>query len=74
VATTKSMDHKLLTPIDIQVEGDEVVIRMPKLPVDTESESGKMGVLATTNGWLKTQFLGEYGEVLQVNLFVGFRK
>lgn len=74
MGTTKALDHKFLTPIGITIEGDEVVIRLPKVPVDTFSESGKMGVVATTNGWLKTQFLGEFGEVLQVNLFVGFRK
>jgi hypothetical protein len=74
MATTKELDHKYLTPNSVEVTDDEVIIRLPKLPVDTFSESGKMGVIATTNGWLKTQFLGEFGEQLQVNLFVGFRK
>lgn len=71
---TKELDHKLLTPIDVTVEeaDNELIIRMPLLPHDTRSE--KMWVLATTNGWLKTQILcPRTGDQIQVNIFVGTR-
>lgn len=74
--TSKQLDHKFLTPQDIQIDLAEetVTIVLPRVPLDTRSESGKMDVIATTNGWLKTQFLDPTsGEPMQVNLFVGTR-
>jgi hypothetical protein len=72
--TSKQLDHKYTTPIDIEVDlaEDKVIITLPRVPLDTKSESGKMDVIATTNGWLKTQFLDPTsGTQMQVNLFVG---
>jgi hypothetical protein len=43
-------------------------------PMDCTSESGKMNVLATTNGWLKTEHIcPRTSEKIQVNIFVGTR-
>lgn len=75
--TSKQLDHKFLTPIDIQVNLSEetVIITMPRAPMDCQSESGKMDVIATTNGWLKTQFIDPTSsEQIQVNIFVGTRR
>jgi len=75
--TSKQLDHKYLTPTDIQVDlqAETVTIVLPRVPLDTQSESGKMDVIATTNGWLRTQFTDPTsGEQMQVNLFVGTRR
>ena len=74
---TTELDHKLTTPIDIQVHEaeDQVVITMPLLPFDCESGTGKMNVLATTNGWLKTQVLcPRTAKQIDVQIFVGTKK
>ena len=75
--TSKELDHKYLTPKDIQINLSEetVTITLARAPLDCHSESGKMDVIATTNGWLKTQFLDPTsGEQIQVNLFLGTRR
>ena len=75
--TSKELDNKFTTPLDIQVDlaEDTVTITLPHVPLDCTSESGKMDVIATTNGWLKTQFLDPTsGNQIQVNIFVGTRR
>lgn len=75
--TSKELDNKFTTPLDIQVDltEDTVTITLPRVPLDCTSESGKMDVIATTNGWLKTQFLDPTsGNQIQVNIFVGTRR
>lgn len=75
--TSKELDHKYLTPKDIQIDLAEetVTIVLPRAPLDCHTESGKMDVIASTNGWLKTQFLDPTsGQQIQVNLFLGTRR
>ena len=73
------MTSKQLTntqPISIEVEESEdyLLIKMPLAPMDCKSESGKMNVLCTTNGWLKTEIVcPRTAEKIQVNIFVGTR-
>lgn len=74
--TTKQMSDSQLTPTNIEV--DEMVgtitITMPLADMDTRSESGKMDVLCTTNGWRKTKLVcPRTAEKIQVNIFVGTR-
>lgn len=75
--TSKELDNKFTTPLDIQVDlvADTVTVTLPRVPLDCMSESGKMDVIATTNGWLKTQFIDPTSSnQIQVNLFVGTRR
>lgn len=53
---------------------DRIIITMPLAPLDCKSESGKMNVLCTTNGWIKTEHVcPRTAEKIQVNIFVGTR-
>lgn len=75
--TSKQLDHKFTTPKDIIIDLAEetVTIVLPRVPLDTQSESGKMDVIATTNGWLRTQFTDPTsGNLIQVNLFMGTKR
>jgi hypothetical protein len=71
---TTELDHKFLTPRSIEVDeqADTVTIVMPLCAFDTQSASGKMDVLCTTNGWLKTQELcPRTAKPITVQIFVG---
>lgn len=73
----KSKDLGNPVPLSIEIDeiGDKITIVMPLAPMDCESESGKMDVLCTTNGWIRTQFpCPRTAELIQVNVFVGTRK
>jgi hypothetical protein len=72
--TSKELKNTLPLSIDVNETGDEIIICMPLAPFDCTSESGKMNVLCTTNGWQKTQIkCPRTGEIIQVNIFVGTR-
>lgn len=71
-----SKELKNVQPLSITVEeiDDTIVIKMPLAPMDCKSESGKMNVLCTTNGWIKTELVcPRTSEKIQVNIFVGTR-
>lgn len=75
--TTKELPESQQLPcsIDVSESGDEVRITMPLAPMDCQSESGKMDVLCTTNGWKRTGFTcPRTGDEIQVNIFVGTRR
>jgi len=72
------MTSKELTPsvLSIEVEecDDRIIVTLPLAPMDCKSESGKMNVLATTNGWMKTEFVcPRTSDKIQVNIFIGTR-
>lgn len=74
--TSKQLQEEQLSPcsIDVNESGDEVIIVMPLAPMDCQSETGKMDVLCTTNGWRKTEIIcPRTSEKIQVNIFVGTR-
>lgn len=74
---SKSLPIESTTPISIELDeaSDQLTIVMPLAPMDCQSESGKMDVLATTNGWLKTTLIcPRTAEQIQVNLFIGTRR
>lgn len=74
--TTKELPEDKLSPIDITVDemGETCTIVMPLAFMDTRSESGKMDVLCTTNGWRRTEIVcPRTAEKIQVNIFVGTR-
>jgi hypothetical protein len=63
-------------PLSIEVDevADTLTLVLTLAPMDCKSESGKMNVLATTNGWLKTEHVcPRTAEKIQVNIFVGTR-
>lgn len=65
-----------ISPLSIEVDelGDTITIKLPLAPMDCKSESGKMNVLTTTNGWIKTSIpCPRTSEMIQVNIFVGTR-
>lgn len=74
--TSKQLPDDKLSPISIEVDeaGDTVTIVMPLAFMDTRSESGKMDVLCTTNGWRRTEIVcPRTAEKIQVNIFAGTR-
>jgi hypothetical protein len=72
--TSKQLENTQPLAIDVNETGDQIVITMPLAPMDCKSESGKMNVLCTTNGWIKTQIpCPRTAEMIQVNIFVGTR-
>lgn len=72
--TSKEFKNNQPLSIDINESGDEITIKMPLAPMACTSESGKMNVLATSNGWVKTGILcPRTGQAIQVNIFVGTR-
>jgi hypothetical protein len=72
--TTSDMDRVYCYPTSVTVEGDETVIRMKTCPPETLSGTGKMEVLCTSNGWVKTEHLcPRTGKQLTVNVFAGVR-
>ena len=74
--TSKQLSAVQTTPISIEVDeaNDRLIVILPLCGFDTLSESGKMNVLGTTNGWQKTEFTcPRTAEKIQVNLFVGTR-
>jgi hypothetical protein len=75
--TSKELEHSFTTPVSVSIDLSEdlVTIVLPRVPLDCTSESGKMDVIATTNGWLKTQFIDPTSsQQIQVNIFVGTRR
>ena len=74
--TSKELNRVQTLPMSIVVDeqADTVTIVMPLAPFDCESESGKMDVLCTTNGWQRTnEQCPRSSEQIQVNIFVGTR-
>ena len=72
--TSKQLENVQPLSIDVNETGDEIIIVMPLAPFDCKSESGKMNVLCTTNGWIKTEIVcPRTSEKIQVNIFVGTR-
>lgn len=72
--TSKELSQKQLTPIDIEVDemGETITITMPLAPMDCQSESGKMDILCTSNGWLKTGIsCPRSAKPITVQIFVG---
>jgi hypothetical protein len=73
------MTSKQLTviqPLSIEVDevNDTITLVLPLAPMDCKSESGKMNVLCTTNGWIRTEHIcPRTSEKIQVNIFVGTR-
>ena len=74
--TSKELKRAQTDPLEITVDeaNDRLTIVMPLAPMDCVSESGKMDVLCTTNGWQKANFqCPRTNEQIQVNIFVGTR-
>jgi len=74
--TSKQLPENRLIPTSIEIDemGETITIVMPLADMDTRSESGKMDVLCTTNGWRRTeQVCPRTAEKIQVNIFVGTR-
>ena len=72
--TSKQLQNTQPLAIEVDEMEDTITIKMPLAPMDCTSESGKMAVLCTTNGWLKTEIVcPRSSEKIQVNIFVGTR-
>lgn len=75
--TSKELKREQTHPIEITVDEAEdlITVVMPLAPMDCRSESGKMDVLCTSNGWQKVNFqCPRTNEQIQVNIFVGTRR
>lgn len=73
--TTKELTDILPLDINVVEFDNKLIITMPLAPMDCQSESGKMNVLCTTNGWQKTTIkCPRTSDNIQVNIFVGTRK
>jgi hypothetical protein len=72
--TSKQLTSVQPDVISVEEADDKIIIIMPLAPMDCKSESGKMNVLCTTNGWIKTEHVcPRTSEKIQVNIFVGTR-
>ena len=72
--TSKELTNVQPTSIEVDELNDSITITLPLAPFDCKSESGKMNVLCTTNGWIKTELVcPRTSEKIQVNIFVGTR-
>ena len=72
--TSKQLTDIQPLAIEVHEMDNKLVITMPLAPMDCKSESGKMNVLCTTNGWIKTMIpCPRTAEMIQVNIFVGTR-
>ena len=72
--TSKQLENTQPIAIEVEELDDRIIITMPLAPLDCKSESGKMNVLCTTNGWIKTEHIcPRTSEKIQVNIFVGTR-
>jgi hypothetical protein len=72
--TTKELPPSPPLSIEVDEVADTITLVMTLAPMDCQSESGKMDVLCTTNGWVRTEFVcPRTAEKIQVNVFVGTR-
>lgn len=74
--TSIELPTEVTTPSSIMVDeaNNTVTIVMPLAPMTAVSVSGKMALLATSNGWIKTDLIcPRTAQQIQVNLFVGTR-
>lgn len=68
------MTSKQPLSIDVDEMAETITVVLPLAPMDCQSESGKMNILCTTNGWLKTTILcPRTAKMIQINIFVGTR-